>query len=112
MGNPALGLHLETFHINTEEQNPTLAIVAAGDQLFNVHAADNTRGSPGTGTFDWKGFRDALAYIHYDHYVIIEAFHPDTPEIAAAAAVRRKMERSNTVLAEKGLTFLKALFAD
>jgi D-psicose/D-tagatose/L-ribulose 3-epimerase len=105
-----LGVHLDTFHMNTEETNPSLAIIQAGKRLFHIHAADNHRGAPGSGTFDWKGFRDSLRYIGYDRAIVLESFHPDVPEISYAAAVRRKTTASNIELARQGLRFLKALF--
>jgi len=109
-GHPQLGVHLDTFHMNTEETNPSLAIIQAGKRLFHIHAADNHRGAPGSGSFDWKGFRDALLYTGYDRAIVLESFHPDVPEIAYAAAVRRKTAPTNIKLARRGLEFLKALF--
>lgn len=109
---PWLGLHLDTFHMNTEEANPSLAVVEAGARLFGLHVADNHRGAPGTGAYDWQGFRDALRLIGYDGYVTLETFHPDVPEISYAAAVRRWKEPTNVGLARKGLDFLKALFQE
>jgi D-psicose/D-tagatose/L-ribulose 3-epimerase len=108
---PGLGVHLDTFHMNTEETNPSLAIVQARGRLFHVHGADNHRGAPGSGSFDWKGFRDALRFIGYDGAVVLESFHPDVPQISYAAAVRRKTAPSNLELARRGLRFLEALFA-
>jgi D-psicose/D-tagatose/L-ribulose 3-epimerase len=110
-GHPQLGVHLDTFHMNTEETNPALAVVQAGKSLFHIHAADNHRGAPGSGSYDWQGFRDALMFIGYEGAIVLESFHPDVPEISYAAAVRRKTADSNTQLARQGLGFLKALFA-
>lgn len=110
VSHPQIGVHLDTFHMNTEETNPTLAIMAAGKRLFHIHAADNNRGAPGSGTFDWHGFRDALGSIDYDGAIVLEAFHPDVPEISYPAAVRRKTAETNIDLAKQGLAFLKALF--
>jgi len=109
-GHPNLGIHLDTFHMNVEETNPATAVLQAGQKLFNIHAADNHRGAPGTGAFNWKGFADAVKFIHYDRYIILESFHPDVPDISYAAAVRRKFAPSNTALAKQGLRFLQALF--
>lgn len=110
VSHPQLGIHLDTFHMNTEETNPAIAIIQGGERLYHVHAADNHRGAPGSGTFDWKGFRDALGYIGYNQAIVLEAFHPDVPDISYAAAVRRKTSASNVELARQGLAFLKILF--
>ncbi len=112
VGSPQLGVLLDTFHMNTEEANSTLAVVEAGAKLLAIHASDNHRGAPGTGAFDWQGFRDALRRIGYGRAIAIEAFHPDVPEISYAAAVRRKRSPTNAALARQGLAYLRALFAD
>ncbi len=106
-----LGVHLDTFHMNVEESSPVTAVIEAGEKLFNLHVSDNTRGAPGTGSFNWKGFADALRYIGYSGPVLLESFHPDVPEISFAAAVRKSASGSNMKLAEQSLRFLRALFS-
>ena len=98
--------------MNIEEKSLVKAILEAGNLLYHLHASENDRGAPGTGTVDWKGVKDALLHIHYDRYVVIESFTPDVEIIARAASIYRETEKSNLALATKGLTFLKALFAE
>lgn len=112
VGAENIGVHMDLFHAGIEERNVPLSIVATGERLVHVHAADNYRGAPGTGTFDWQGIRDALAMIKYDQWVVLETFTPDVEIIAKAAAIWRDFEASNEVLARKGLRFLQALFAN
>jgi len=112
VGSPMLKIHLDTFHMNIEEKSALMAILDAGDLLYHFHASENDRGAPGTGAIDWKGIKDALVKIHYDRYVVIESFTPDVEIIARAASIYRETEKSNLALATKGLTFLKALFAE
>jgi len=112
VGSPMLKVHLDTFHMNIEEKSLSMAILAAGGNLYHVHASENDRGAPGTGTVDWKGVRDALRKIKYNRYVVIESFTPDVEIIAKAASIWRETERSNVDLAHKGINFLKALFAE
>jgi D-psicose/D-tagatose/L-ribulose 3-epimerase len=111
VGSSMLKVHLDTFHMNIEEKSLPMAVLQAADKLFHVHSSENDRGTPGTGTIDWKGLKDALSRIGYDRYVVIESFTPDVEIIAKAASIWRETAKSNVDLAQKGLNFLKALFA-
>ena len=55
--------------------------------------------------------KDALSLVHYDRYIVIESFTPDVEIIAKAASIYRMTEPSSVALCQKGLDFLKALFA-
>jgi len=110
VGSESLKIHLDTFHMNIEEKSLSMAILEAGDLLYHVHASENDRGAPGTGTVDWKGVRDALKRIGYTRYLVIESFTPDVEIIAKAASIWRSTEKSNRDLAVKGLKFLRGLF--
>ncbi len=112
VGSPMLKVHLDTFHMNIEEKSLSMAILDAGENLYHIHASENDRGAPGTGTVDWKGVSDALKKIEYNRYVVIESFTPDVEIIAKAASIWRVTESSNVDLARKGLQFLKGLFAE
>ena len=112
LGSPMLKIHLDTYHMNIEEKSAPMAILDAGADLFDIHVSENDRGAPGTGSIDWKGIRDALVRTGYDRYVVIEAFTPEIPVGGLAASIWRSTEKSNVDLARKGLSFLKALFAE
>ena len=112
VGSPWLKIHLDTYHMNIEEKSAPMAILDAGADLFDLHVSENDRGTPGTGSIDWKGIRDALVSIGYDRYVVIEAFTPEIPVGGLAASIWRSTEESNVELARKGLSFLKALFSE
>lgn len=67
---PSVGLHLDTYHMNIEEDDLAAAILRAGDKIVNVHACDNNRKLPGMGHINWRevllalhgaGYRGALA---------------------------------------------------
>ncbi|MFW6137846.1 MAG: sugar phosphate isomerase/epimerase family protein [Spirochaetota bacterium] len=107
----ALKIHLDTFHMNIEEKSLPMAVLEAGELLCHVHASENDRGAPGTGTVDWKGVKDALNKINYNGYMVIESFTPDVEIIARAASIWRQTEQSNVELSRKGLMFLKGLFS-
>jgi len=110
VGSSYLKIHLDTFHMNIEEKSLPMAILEAGELLYHVHASENDRGAPGTGTVDWKGVKDALERIKYQRYLVIESFTPDVEIIAKAASIWRSTEKSNKALARKGLAFIRGLF--
>ncbi len=112
VGSPTIKIHLDTFHMNIEEKSLPAAILTAGELLYHVHTSENDRGAPGTGTVDWKGVKEALEFLGYSRYLVIESFTPDVEIIAKAASIWRTTEKSNAALAKKGLDFLRTLFAD
>ncbi|MCX7975271.1 MAG: sugar phosphate isomerase/epimerase [Candidatus Aminicenantes bacterium] len=103
---PALGLLLDTYHMNIEEPDLAMAIKTAGDKLFLVHLADSNRRAPGRGHIPFAQLFLALDEINYDGPLIIECSAPGpdpfTPikgigweeavwdEVAAAAAFLKK----------------------
>lgn len=105
---PALKLHLDTFHMNIEEKNLGAAIRLAGDNLGHLHTCGSDRGTPGNDHLDWEEIRQALDSVNYDGDLVIESFTQDVKVIAKAAAIWRKIEPSNESIAVDGLQFLKA----
>ncbi len=110
IGSKAVGLHLDTFHMNIEEKNQAAAILKAGKHLVHFHACGSDRGTPGGDHIDWKPIVAALKQIGYEGDVVIESFTTDVKVIARAAAIWRKMEPKRDDIAVKGLANLKKLF--
>jgi D-psicose/D-tagatose/L-ribulose 3-epimerase len=71
---PALGLLLDTFHLNIEEPSIGEAIRAAGPRLVHFQANENHRGFPGSGHVDWLEVARALAAIGYSGPITLEPF--------------------------------------
>jgi D-psicose/D-tagatose/L-ribulose 3-epimerase len=111
VGSKMLKVHLDSFHMNVEEKNSAMAVLDAGELLYLFHASENDRGAAGTGQVQWKAIADALRRINYDRWVVIESFTPENKVIAKAASIWRDTEKSNFILTEKGLKFLKGLFS-
>jgi D-psicose/D-tagatose/L-ribulose 3-epimerase len=111
LGSPALGLLLDTYHMNIEEKNPADAIRLAGTHLFHVHASASDRGAPGADHVDWPAVAAALTEVAYDGLLCIEAFTPHEPAIASAAHIWRPVASTQDELAREGLAFLRALTA-
>ena len=73
VGSAGVRLHLDTFHMNIEEDDPKKAIRKAGNKLCHIHFAENNRRLPGTAHIDWPGIIAALRDIDYRGSVVIEA---------------------------------------
>lgn len=110
VGDTAVGLHLDTFHMNIEEKNSAEAVRLAGNRLYHFHACENDRGAPGSGVnIDWENVAAALKDVGYSKQAVIESFTPQTKSIAAAAAIWRQFEPSQDALASNGLTYLRKI---
>jgi D-psicose/D-tagatose/L-ribulose 3-epimerase len=111
LGSDALGLLLDTYHMNIEEKSPAGAIRLAGSRLVHVHACGSDRGTPGADHLDWPAIATALRDVAYDGAVCIESFTSENKTIAVAASIWRPLAQSQDALARDGLAFLKAQLA-
>ncbi len=112
VGSTALGLLLDTYHMNIEEKHPPDAIRLAGPRLAHVHASASDRGAPGSDNIDWPSIAEALSHVSYRGALCIEAFTPELAPIAQAAHIWRPVAASQDILARDGVEFLHALVAD
>ena len=71
---PAVGVHLDSFRMNLEENGPGDAIRLAGDRLIHFHGRESHRGTPGSGVAPWEQAAGGLGEIGYDGSVIIGSF--------------------------------------
>jgi D-psicose/D-tagatose/L-ribulose 3-epimerase len=107
---PAVGVLLDTFHMNIEEKDQSAAIRLVGDKLVHFHACGSDRGAPGADHIAWDAIAAALGDIGYTGPLVIESFTPDNQTIARAAAIWRPLAESQEALAEEGLAFLRERF--
>lgn len=111
VGSPAVGLHLDTFHMHLEEKDSAAAIRLAGTHIYHFHAAENDRGIPGTGQVNWAGVAQALKDVNYQGPIVIESFTPEVVSIARAVCIWREIAPSQDAIAVDGLAFLKQLMS-
>ncbi len=109
LDSPAVGMLLDTFHMNIEEKDQAAAIRLAGDKLIHFHACGCDRGAPGADHIAWEAIISALRDIGYDGALVIESFTPDNQTIARAAAIWRPLAVTQETLAMDGLAFLRNL---
>lgn len=110
VGHPAIGILLDTYHMNIEEKDSATAIRKAGHRLLHVHACGCDRGAPGGDHIDWDSIREALKEVNYRGSLVIESFTPDVKVVAKAASIWRNFEPSREDIAIKGVAFLRNHF--
>jgi D-psicose/D-tagatose/L-ribulose 3-epimerase len=103
----AIGLNLDTYHMNIEERSFDEAFALAGDRLLHLQVCGNDRGAPGGDHLDWAGIRASLARIGYRGMLGIESFTADNETIATAASIWRPLASTQDRLATDGLAFLR-----
>lgn len=74
VGSPNIGILLDTFHMNIEEDFIGEAIIQAGDHLKHFHVGENNRMPPGYGHLPWTEVSAALRRIGYAGAVVMEPF--------------------------------------
>ena len=74
VGSKAVGIMLDTFHMNMEENDMAEAIRHAAPHLIHFQANENHRGFLGTGHIDWPPICRALFEIAYDGVITLEPF--------------------------------------
>jgi 5-keto-L-gluconate epimerase len=81
-----LKVHIDTYHMNIEEDRIGRNIRGAGKHIGHVHLADSNRGYPGTGHYDFAETIAALKAVGYQGALAVECLPKPTPEKAAQGA--------------------------
>jgi D-psicose/D-tagatose/L-ribulose 3-epimerase len=74
IGSDNLVVHLDSYHMNIEENNFRDPVFDAGDLLGYVHIGENHRGYLGQGHVDFPELFGALAEVGYDGVITFESF--------------------------------------
>jgi len=94
VGSGRLKLHLDTVHLNIEEDDIGAAIRRAGSRIGHVHVADNNRWYPGHAHYDFTETLKALNHVGYNGALALEiANFPDT-----VTAAKKSLSYLNTIL--------------
>ena len=90
LNHPAVGLLLDTYHMNIEEASWVEPIqhAAGAGKLFHVHLGDNNRLPPGKGMIDFRGVLQALHAVGYDGWLTAELLGRPDPDTAARDTVQ------------------------
>jgi D-psicose/D-tagatose/L-ribulose 3-epimerase len=107
VGSESVKLHLDTFHMNIEEDSIGGAIITAGSQIGHLHCVANNRKAPGRGHINWKEVRAAVKAVNYRGYVVGEVFVNPTGEVGRGMAIWRELAPDLMATAKETAQFLK-----
>jgi D-psicose/D-tagatose/L-ribulose 3-epimerase len=109
---PNAFLHLDTYHMNIEEDGMQKSVIAAGDRLGYVHIGESHRGYLGSGNVDFDSFFKALKQINYKGPITFESFSSAVvdPSLSNTLCVWRNLWSDSDDLAKKSLDFMKARY--
>ncbi|MBU6498570.1 MAG: sugar phosphate isomerase/epimerase [Rhodospirillales bacterium] len=109
---PAIGVMLDTFHMNMEEDDLPMAIRETGAHLVHFQANENHRGFLGTGHLDWPAICRALASIGYGGAITLEPFRRTDHRLSVPLAQWRPPAHDEDAdLARSGALLRAALHA-
>ena len=103
-----LAVHLDTYHMNIEEDGFTLPVEQVGHRLGYVHIGESHRGYLGTGTIDFDSFFAALRVSGYPGIVTFESFSSAVvhPDLSNNLAVWRNLWNDGDDLARQAREFI------
>ena len=86
---PAVGLLMDTFHVNIEESSWTEPFrqAAQAGKLFHVHLGDNNRLAPGQGLIDFAAILAALNESGYTGWLSAELLRKPDPDTAGQQTI-------------------------
>ena len=102
-----LFLHLDTFHMNIEENNFRDPILLANQKLKHIHVTESHRGMLGEGTVNWNQFFDALKEINFEGNLVLENFSSSIPGMQQMVSLWQKSPYNAEQLALGSLNFIK-----
>jgi D-psicose/D-tagatose/L-ribulose 3-epimerase len=102
-------LHLDTYHMNIEEDGMEKSVLAAGDRLGFVHIGESHRGYLGSGNVDFDSFFAALKKVNYQGPITFESFSSAVvdPALSNTLCVWRNLWSDSDDLASTALAFMK-----
>jgi D-psicose/D-tagatose/L-ribulose 3-epimerase len=112
VGSPGLGILLDTFHMNIEEDSFGAAIRKTGKHLSALHIGETNRRPPGLGRMPWKEIREALDAIGFDGPLVMEPFVMPGGQIGRDIAIWHELspgvdQRGLDEMAARSAAFVK-----
>jgi D-psicose/D-tagatose/L-ribulose 3-epimerase len=110
VGSPNCKIHLDTFHLNIEEDSIGGAIIEAGSWLGHFHLGEPNRRPPGRGRMPWPEIFGALREINYQGALVMEPFLIPGGEVGRDIAVYRYLPGSDDLDGEasRSVEFVRA----
>ncbi|CAD5990371.1 sugar phosphate isomerase/epimerase [Agreia sp. COWG] len=109
IGHDNVLIHLDTYHMNIEEDDLIRPVHLVGDRLGYVHIGENHRGYLGSGHLDFGAFFHALADISYDGPITFESFSSAvvSPTLSNDLAIWRNLWNDGPALAAHSNAYLR-----
>lgn len=101
-----IGVLLDTYHMNIEENSIGDAIRLVGDKLSSFHTGDNNRRCPGRGHINFDEVFAALADIGYKGRIVSEPFVQMGGEVGRDIKVWRELEPPTEEHLDKEASYL------
>jgi D-psicose/D-tagatose/L-ribulose 3-epimerase len=111
VANPAVGLVLDTFHMNMEDDDIPGALRAAAAHLIHFQANENHRGYLGTGHLEWTAIVRALGEIGYTGTISLEPFRRRDERIGIPFAQWKAPGQDETADLAAACAFIRSLIA-
>jgi len=111
VGSPAVGVMLDTFHMNMEDPSIPDAIRRAGPRLAHFQANENHRGFVGSGHIDWPEVARALLDVGYSGPITLEPFRRDATPPGVPLAQWRAPHRDEDAQLKASVAYLRAALA-
>lgn len=101
-------IHLDSYHMNIEEDDFVRPILLAGDRLGYIHVGENHRGYLGSGHLDFTSFFHALFEINYTGAITFESFSSAvvSPTLSNDLAIWRNLWNDGPALAKHAHNYL------
>ena len=106
---PNIKIHLDTFHMNIDEDDMETAIINTGNMIGHFHVGENNRRPPGTGNLDWDMVFASLKKVDYQGPIVMEPFVLSGGTVAGDIALYRELMPGADldVEAKKALDFVR-----
>lgn len=113
VGAPNLAVHLDSYHMNIEEEDLASPVRTCGKRLGYVHVGESHRGALGTGTVRFDELFDALAEIDYGGTITFESFSSAVvdPKLSTTLCIWRELWDDALALATAARRFLEERWA-
>lgn len=106
-GKDNLFLHLDTFHMNIEENNFYDPVILSDKKLKYLHITESHRGMLGEGNVRWDQLFKALKAIGFDGNLVLENFSSSIPDMQQMVSLWQRSPYEAEVLAKESLKFMK-----
>ncbi len=111
IGHDNVLIHLDSYHMNIEEDDFVRPVHLVGDRLGYVHIGENHRGYLGSGHLDFTSFFHALADISYTGPITFESFSSAvvSPTLSNDLAIWRNLWNDGPALAAHSKNYLTTM---